>query len=192
MRNEAMDRDALTGKLTEIIRQKGLKHLPEPVELASGQMSSHFVDGKLALAAWSDLQIAAQAIYATVSDAGHSFDAVGGLSLGADAIAVAVASVADCSWFFVRKVPKARGTRQQIEGAQIGEGNKVLLVDDAVTTGGSIFLAYDIVHATGAEISAASTLVDRGNTATPKFQQLGCPYFPMTTYKTLGIPPVGE
>lgn len=178
-------------QLLEIIRTKGLRRLDEPIELASGQMSSDFVDGKEALAHWNDLRIASEAIVETVVGAGHEFDAVGGLTLGADALSVGIASVAECRWFIVRKAPKERGTRRWIEGARIGRGDKVLLVDDAVTTGGSIFLAYDTVAATGAEIVAAVTLVDRGEQARPRFEARGCAYFPMTTYESLDIDPVG-
>lgn len=178
-------------QLLEIIREKGLRRLDEPIELASGEMSSDFVDGKEALAHWRDLHIASQAIVETVTAEGHQFDAVGGLTLGADALSVGIASVANCRWFIVRKAPKGRGTRRQIEGARIGSGDRVLLVDDAVTSGGSILLAYNIVAETGAEIVAAVTLVDRGEAARPKFAELGCPYFPMTTYKSLEIDPVG-
>lgn len=181
----------LSEQLLEIIRTKGLRRLDEPIELASGEMSVDFVDGKEALAEWSDLRTASEAIVATVVGAGHEFDAVGGLTLGADALSVGIASVAECRWFIVRKAPKGRGTRRQIEGAPIGPGDKVLLVDDAVTTGGSIFQAYDIVTETGAEIVAAVTLVDRSERARPKFEELGCAYFPMTTYKSLEIDPVG-
>ena len=178
-------------QLLEIIRTKGLRRLAEPIELASGELSSDFVDGKEALAEWSDLRTASEAIVETVAGAGLEFDAVGGLTLGADALSVGIASVAECRWFIVRKAPKGRGTRRQIEGARIGSGDKVLLVDDAVTTGGSIFQAYDIVSETGAEIVAAVTLVDRSERARPKFEELGCAYFPMTTYKSLDIDPVG-
>lgn len=182
--------EQLSAELLRIIATKGLHRLDAPIELASGAMSADFVDGKEALAKWSDLRVAAEAIVATVTNAGLDFNAVGGLSLGADALAVGVAAVADCSWFFVRKEPKGRGTRRQVEGARIGSGDRVLLVDDAVTTAGSILLAYNIVAQTGATIAAAVTLVDRGESAKPKFLELGCPYFPMTTYQSLGIAPV--
>lgn len=177
-------------QLLEILRNKALRELPEPVRLASGAWSSHFIDGKEALAAWSDLRVACEAIFETVRDAGHSFDAVGGLTMGADALAVGVAAVSDASWFSVRKEPKMRGTRRLVEGAQIGPGDKVLLVDDVVTTGGSIHKAFDVIRERGAEIVAAVTLVDRGDSARMGLEELGVAYFPMATYKSLGIDPV--
>ena len=110
--------------------------------------------------------------------------------MGADALAVGIAAVNDCRWFFVRKEAKQRGTRRWVEGAQIGPGDRILLVDDVVTTGGSIFKALDIVDQTGAETVAAVTLVDRSGTAGPKFEQRRIAYYPMTTYESLGIDPV--
>ena len=153
-------------------------------------MSLDFIDGKMALAEWRDLQTACRAIAETVSDAGHSFDAVGGLTLGADALAVGIAAVTNRRWFFVRKEPKKRGTRQLIEGAQIGPGNTVLLVDDVVTTGGSILKALHAIAETGAKTVAAVTLVDRSGIACQEFQRRGIAYYPMTTYESFGIDPV--
>ena len=127
----------------------------------------------------------------SVRDAGHQFDAVGGLTMGADALAVGIAAVSDSRWFLVRKEPKQRGTRRWVEGAQIGPGDRILLVDDVVTTGGSIFKALDIVEQTGAETVAAVTLLDRSELARPQFENRGIDYFPMATYQSLGIEPVG-
>lgn len=178
-------------QLLEILRAKALRRLDEPVMLASGEWSCDFIDGKEALAAWRDLRTACEAIVETVSDAGHRFDAVGGLTLGADALAVGIAAVSDSRWFFVRKEQKDRGTRRRVEGAQIGPGDKVLLVEDVVTTGGSILQAFEVVNRTGAEIVAAVTLVDRSELARPGFEELGVDYYPMATYEQLGIDPVG-
>jgi orotate phosphoribosyltransferase len=144
----------------------------------------------VALAEWRDLRTACKAIAETVDDAGHSFDAVGGLTLGADALAVGIAAVTNSCWFFVRKESKQRGTRQLIEGAQIGPGHTVLLVDDVVTTGGSILMALDAITQTGAETVAAVTLVDRSGIACQEFQQRGIAYYPMATYESFGIDPV--
>lgn len=141
---------------------------------------------------WSDLRVACRAIHRTVRAAGHSYDAVGGLTMGADALAVGVAAVSEgnIGWFSVRKEPKKRGTRQLIEGAQVGPGWRVLLIDDVVTTGGSIIKAFEAVTETGADIVAAVTLVDRGDSARLRFAERGVDYLPMATYEDLGIEPV--
>lgn len=184
--------NAKAHRLLEILRSGGLTTLPAPVQLASGQWSRYFIDGKEALAAGADLRLAAEAIAERVDDAGIGFDAVGGLTLGADALSAAIALVSDTSWFIVRKAPKGRGTDRRIEGALIGDDNRVLLVDDVVTTGGSILQSFDVVQATGAEVVAAVTLADRGDDAAREFAQRSVPYFPMATYHDLGIPKVGD
>ncbi|MXZ69704.1 MAG: orotate phosphoribosyltransferase [Acidimicrobiia bacterium] len=153
-------------------------------------MSSDFIDGKEAFAAWQDLKVACDAIVEAAREAGIEFDAAGGLTLGADALAVGIAAVSNKKWFIVRKRQKGRGTGRRIEGLQIGRGDRVLLVEDVVTTGGSVLDALDAIRRTGAEVVAAVTLADRGDTARHAFDRLGVPYFPMATYADLGIDPV--
>jgi len=153
-------------------------------------LSSDFIDGKEALAEWRHLRLACEAIVEAVTADGHSFNVAGGLTMGADALSVGIAAVSDCRWFFIRKEAKKRGTRRWVEGAQIGPGDRVLLVEDVVTTGGSIFKALDVVEQTGAQTVAAVTLVDRSGLAGPQFEQRGIAYYPMATYESLGIEPV--
>src|SRR6478752_3172094 len=69
-------------QIIDIIRERGLLHLPEPVKLASGEMSRDFIDGKAALARGDDLKLACEAILENVGEV--EFDAVGGLTMGAD------------------------------------------------------------------------------------------------------------
>ena len=178
-------------KLLEILRAKGLTELAEPVQLASGNYSRYFIDGKVALGAGDDLRLAAEAINERVTAAGVDFDAVGGLTLGADALCAAIAVMSGANWFIVRKEAKGRGTNRLVEGTRIGEGHRVLLIDDIVTTGGSILKAYDIVQATGAQVVAAVTLADRGDDARRSLDERGVPYFPMATYHDMGIPAIG-
>jgi orotate phosphoribosyltransferase len=174
----------------DIVIRKGLRRLPEPVRLASGAMSSDFVDGKLATAHFDDLEIASRAIVDMARLAGVEFDCVGGPTLGADALTIGIAGVVRCRWFFVRKEPKGRGTNQLIEGARLGEGDRVLVVEDAITTGGSLLKAIDAVEATGARCVAVATLVDRGDVARPRIESRGIVYLPLATYEDLGIEPV--
>lgn len=68
----------------------------------------------------------------------------------------------------------------------------MLLVDDVVTTGGSIDKAWKAIREQGADVVAVATLVDRGDVATELFETNGVPYFPLVTYRDLGIPPVGR
>ena len=179
----------LRSQLVEIVREHGLLRLAEPVQLASGEMSQDFVDGKAALARGEDLELACRVLVETVGDL--EFDAVGGLTMGADQFAHVVAVLAKTDWFVVRKEPKGRGTDKLVEGAKVGPGTRVLLVDDAVTTGGSIQKAHDAITALGATVVGAVTLVDRGEVAAPYFEEKGIPYWALVTYRDLGIEPVG-
>ena len=174
----------------EILRHKAVRRFDEPIQLASGKMSSHFVDGKAGLSRAADLRVACQAIVYLAEQAGVEFDAVGGLTLGADHLAVGVAMVADKEWFFVRKEPKNRGTGRQIEGATIEAGVRVLIVEDVVSTGGSMFQAIDVVAATGAEVVAAATLLARGDSAAGALAERGIEFIALSTYRDFDMPPV--
>ena len=183
--------EAPRDRLLALLRAEGHVRLDKPVELASGEMSSDFVDCKRALAAWPDLELACRLVADAVAEAGVDYHAVGGLTLGADALAVGVAAVTDTRWFVVRKEPKGRGTGRLVEGARIDGDTRVLLVDDVVTTGGSLLKAYEAVRGMGAEVVAASAIVDRGEVARRRLDALGVPYRPILTYKDLEIAPVG-
>lgn len=174
----------------EILRAKAVREFDEPIQLASGRMSRHFVDGKAGLCAARDLQIACEAIRDLAAADGIEFDASGGLTLGADHLAVGVAYAADCEWFFVRKEPKDRGTGQQIEGARLGAGSRVLVVEDVVSTGGSLFQAIDVIAATGATIVGAATLLARGDQAAEELDRRGIPFLTLSTYADFGMDPV--
>ncbi|MBJ69593.1 MAG: orotate phosphoribosyltransferase [Acidimicrobiaceae bacterium] len=181
---------SLQQQAIEIIKSKGLRRLEEPIQLASGAMSQDFVDGKLATAHFDDLEIASRAIVDGIRLQGVEFDAVGGPTLGADALTIGIAGIQRCRWFFVRKKPKGRGTNKLIEGSPIGDGDRCLVVEDAITTGGSLLKAVDEVEATGAKVVAVSTLVDRGEIAKPLIESRGILYYPIATYLDLGIEPV--
>jgi len=180
---------SLRDQVVDIVRRRGLRRLPEPVVLASGQMSRDFVDVKVALAGGDDLRVACQALIERVADV--DYDAIGGLTMGADQFAHGVAVLTGKDWFVVRKEPKGRGTNKLVEGAAVGEGTRVVLVDDVVTTGGSIRKAYEVITALGATVVAAVTVVDRGEVAARFFDEVGITYIPMVTYRDLAIEPVG-
>lgn len=181
------DAAELRAQLVEIVRTRGLTERDEPFRLTSGALSRHFVDGKRALARGSDLALAGRAIVATVAEAGIDFDAAGGLTMGADHLAHAVALVSGCRWFSVRKAVKDHGTAQRVEGAVLDGESRVLLLDDVVTTGGSIGQACDAVAETGAVVVAAVTLLDRGETARERFRARDIPYLPLAVSADLGI-----
>jgi len=179
----------LREQVVGVIRERGLIRFDEPVTLASGEKSREFVDGKSALSRGEDLELACRVLLEQVRDL--DFDAIGGLTMGADQFAHVVAVLARKEWFVVRKDPKGRGTNRMVEGAKVGRGWRVLLVDDVVTTGGSIRKACEEIEQIGAEVVGAVTLVDRGEVAAKYFDERSIPYRPVVTYRDLGIEPVG-
>ncbi len=182
----------LRQRLLEVVRERGYRRLPEPIRLSSGQLSHHFVDVKEALSKGRDLALACRALIAIAAAEGIPFDAVGGLTLGADPFAYGVAILSDTEWFVVRKERKGRGTNKLIEGAVLTEEHRVVLVEDVVSLGGSIRQAYRSVRATGADVVLASALLDRGDAASSFFQREGVLYRPVLTYDDLGIEPVRQ
>jgi orotate phosphoribosyltransferase len=174
----------------DLVRELGYERRDVPFRLASGQTSYDYVDAKHAIARGSHALAVGRAIVELADGHGIRYTAVGGLTMGADALAVAVSIAADCQWFAVRKEPKARGREQWIEGHRLGPADRVLLVDDVVTTGGSIWLAHDRVVQTGAAVAGVVPLLDRGDTCGPRFAAAGIPYAPLLGYRDLGIEPV--
>ena len=174
-------------QLMATLRVKGYRRLSEPVQLAPGLWTSDWVDCQTALAEWRDLKLACEAIVEAVAAGGHVYNAVGGQTLGANALSVGCAAVSGCSWFSVRKEPKQRGTRRSIEGAQLAPGDRALLVDDVVITGASTLAALEAVEAAGAEVVAVVALLDRSGLAAPRFLQRGIDYYPMITHESFNI-----
>ena len=184
---------AFTPDLRRIVMDpEVLKHLPEPIQLASGEWSRDFIDAKLAVDDADDLELVGRAIVAAAGAAGAAYQAVGGLVLGAVPFTFAVAQQARCRWFLVRKEPKGRGTNLWVEGTRLDPGTPVMLVDDVVTTGGSIRKAYEQVTEIGAKVVFATTVVDRGDDASAFFHEVGVPYVPLLSYRDLAIEPVGR
>lgn len=180
----------LSRALCQLVRERGHVTLPEPIQLASGAFSRDFIDVKQALARGDDLRLACRALLAIAREQAVTFDAVGGLTLGADPLAHGTAILSGSAWFVVRKERKGRGIGKLIEGAVLSPGHRVLLVDDVVTAGGSIQQAYQSIRETGAHVVLASALVDRGHAAAAFFDAAGVPYRPVLTYHDIGIEPV--
>ena len=181
----------LRAQVLDVVRRLGYVRRAEAFQLSSGGWSHDYVDGKRALAGGAELRLAAEAVVATAAKQGIDFDAVGGLTMGADPLAHAVAVVSGAKWFSVRKEAKGHGRRRAVEGAELGPGVRVLLVEDVVTTGRSMLQALDAVAATGATVVLAVTLLDRGDVAAQELADRDLAYSPLATYRELGIDPVG-
>lgn len=182
----------LRSALIDLLRERGHERRDEPFRLSSGESSYDYVDGKKALASGDALKLASEAVAALADELGVDFEAVGGLTMGADPLAHGVAVLSGKRWFSVRKDAKDHGKRRLIEGTELEPGTAVVLVDDVVTTGASIVQALDAVRDAGAEVVLAVTLLDRGDVARGRLEERGVRYEPLATYQDLGIEPVGR
>jgi orotate phosphoribosyltransferase len=133
--------------------------------LASGRESTYYVDARLTSMSPEGLATIGPLALDAIRGRGWQVDAVGGLTLGADPIsyAIAIASVASpplIRAFTVRKEAKQHGTGRLIEGP-MHAGDRVVVIEDVITTGGSALLAVEAIQRAGAMISGIVALVDR-------------------------------
>ena len=180
------------GAAFDLIRTRGHERRAEPFRLVSGQLSHDYIDGKYAVDTGERLTVVSRAVADLAAMNGIEFDAVGGLTMGADPLAHGVAMVTGKAWFSVRKEQKQRGREQWIEGTRIVAGTRVLLVDDVISTGGSTEIAFDRVTAVGAVVTGVIPMVDRGESAAKRFAQRNVPFVALVTYRDLGIEPVAD
>lgn len=158
-------------------------------KLASGLISNYYIDGKQIVSRPDGLRLVAGAIGKELAD--FQVDAIGGLEIGAIYIATAVA-FDSLSWpkpiplFTVRKATKEHGSRKKVEGV-VPERGSVAVVDDVVTTGGSVIQAIEAIREKGCEVAVAVTIVDRCSGAAEALQRLGVPYRPLLTIADLGL-----
>jgi orotate phosphoribosyltransferase len=116
-------------------------------------------------------------------------DAIGGPTLGADPIVGAVTALSHIigpttPWFIVRKEPKGHGTQSQIEGADIA-GKRVVIVEDVITTGGSVLKAIEVVQSLGCEVLDVIAIVDREQGGVEAFEKANISYSPIFTISEL-------
>jgi orotate phosphoribosyltransferase len=110
--------------------------------------------------------------------------AVGGLTMGADPVAcAALAAGAEIKAFFVRKERKEHGLQRWIEGPELSEGERCLVVEDVVTTGGSTLAAIERIRAEGLEVAGVVSVLDRLSGGRQAIERAanGAPYTPLTT-----------
>lgn len=170
--------------------EHGYERREEPFRLSSGKPSRDYIDAKFAMSQGERLRTVCDALLDLAEERGVTFTAVGGLTMGADAVAHAVAVLKGCDWFSVRKEAKGHGKQSLVEGARLNQESTVLLVDDVVTTGGSILQALDAIEDTGARVVLAVSLCDRGTEARGRLAARKVPYDAVVTFEDLGIEPV--
>ena len=148
------------------------------VTLASGKEADYYVDMRRVTLDGAASPVVGRVMKALVADL--DFDAVGGLTLGADPVATAMlhataAAGGRLDAFVVRKEAKAHGLQRRIEGTEVA-GRRVLVVEDTSTTGGSALTAVDAVREAGGEVVAVAVIVDRDTGAAERVQAAGLEY----------------
>ena len=156
--------------------------------LASGRTSNWYLDGRMVTFRGDCVEIVGDAVMEALAERGvTSFDAVGGLAVGAVPVAVAVARASGVRGFAVRKEAKGHGVGGRIAGP-LEPTDRVVVVEDTATTGSSLLDALDAVTEFGCEVVAASLLLDRGGELGPELERRGIVYAPVLTGPDLGYP----
>ncbi|MDQ0776235.1 orotate phosphoribosyltransferase [Streptomyces aurantiacus] len=176
------------GELLQQIKDKAVVH--GKVTLSSGIEADYYVDLRRVTLDGEAAPLVGQVLLDLTADL--DFDAVGGLTMGADPVATALLHAAAARGrhldaFVVRKEAKAHGMQRRVEGPEIA-GRRVLVVEDTSTTGNSPLTAVEAVREAGAEVVGVATIVDRATGAAEKIQQgAGVPYLFAYSKDELGL-----
>jgi orotate phosphoribosyltransferase len=179
--------DSLRTEVADLVRTFGYEHRAEAFALTSGGTSHDYVDGKHAVATGAALKTAAQAMIDVV---GEPFDVVGGPTMGADALSHGVSILTGAGWFTIRKEPKGHGRGSWLEGTRLAGGERVLMVEDVVSTGSSLLRAVERVEELGATVIAATALLDRSPRVALRVEAHGIRWVPVLRWSDIGIAPL--
>jgi orotate phosphoribosyltransferase len=177
------DRDALLS----LVRAQAVVH--GRVTLSSGGEADYYVDLRRTTLSGEAAPLVGRVMLELTADL--EYDAVGGLTLGADPIATAMLHAAAAQGrqldaFVVRKATKAHGMQRQVEGPEIS-GRRVLVVEDTTTTGASPLAALAAVRSAGATAVAVATIADRDTGAGAIIEAEGVPYRFVYSLQDLGL-----
>ena len=166
------DRDALLAQINDkaVVRGK--------VTLSSGAEADYYVDLRRVSLDAQAAPLIGRTMLELTRD--WEYDAVGGLTLGADPVALAMLHAAaaqgrELDAFVVRKAEKTHGMQRQVEGPDVA-GRRVLAVEDTSTTGGSVLTAVEALREAGAEVVGVAVIVDRDTGARERVEEQGCAY----------------
>jgi orotate phosphoribosyltransferase len=171
--------------LLRLIKDKAVVH--GDFVLSSGQHATWYIDLRRILLNGTGAALAGRVMRELT--ASLDYDAVGGLTLGADPVSTAMMHTASQAGqsldaFVVRKEGKAHGLQRRIEGPDVA-GRRVLAVEDTSTTGNSVLTAVEALREAGAEVVGVAVIVERG--ARPKVTARGLPFFAAYDMGDLGL-----
>lgn len=161
--------------------------------LSSGQRSSYYIDARKTTMSAEGLELIGRLGLGLIRDRGWEPRSVGGLTMGADPVAYAVAlasrqtpTVVD--GFSVRKATKEHGTKRRVEG-NFDRGDRVVIVEDVLTSGGSAIQAVEAVQAEGGTVLGVLVVVDREQGGRQAIESKQIEVAAITTISRLGIDP---
>lgn len=180
------EENKLREELLEFVKKKAL--VKGEITLASGKKSDFYIDGKQVTLDAQGIFLVGKVILNMLH--GLEVDAIGGPTLGADPMAAAVSLLSSQTGkpiraFIVRKEAKKHGMQKRIEGPRLQAGDKVVMVEDVVTTGGSLLEAIQEVENLKAKVVKVICLVDRNQGARDALAAY--PYSPIFTLADLGL-----
>jgi len=179
------DRDALV----ELVRREALQ--TGQFTLASGKTAHYYLDCRRVTLDARGARLIAEGMLEKLGQ--RLPDAVGGMAIGADPITAAIITLAGIRdlplrGFIVRKEAKAHGTGREVEGP-VESGQRVVIVEDVVTTGGSSLQAIEKCQAHGLQVQRVLSVVDRLEGAAERFASEGFAFDSLLTVRDLGIEP---
>src|SRR5690242_20553657 len=177
------DRDDLRKLITDLAVVHGR------VVLSSGREANYYVDLRRLTLHHAGAPLVGRVLLELTED--WEFDAVGGLTLGADPVAAAMLHAAaargrDLDAFVVRKEGKAHGLQRRIEGPDVA-GRRVLAVEDTSTTGASVLTAVRALREAGADVAGVGVIVDRATGAREAVEAEGLEYRAVFGLADLGL-----
>jgi len=191
--NKNLIKSSLKEQLRSLLQKKSVYH--GEFTLASGAKSDFYVDARVTTldprGACLIGEVGWELVKETASKLGKRVEAVGGLTLGADPVALSIGIASQrqdpsssLQVFTVRKAAKEHGRQKRIEG-NFSPGNSVVIVDDVVTTGGSTIQAIDAIEEAGGQIAFVIVLVDREEGGRGNIEKRGHTVVPIFTRSDL-------
>lgn len=184
-------RHAQLAPLVALLKERSVRR--GSFTLASGRQSSFYVDARCTTMSAAGLALVGELGLQAIRAAGWPADLVGGLTMGADPVAYAIARASRdappaVDAFSVRKEAKQHGAARRIEGC-FRAGAPVVVVEDVITTGGSAITAVDAVREAGGLVSGVLAVVDREEGGRAAIERHGCPVVTLVTARDLGVAP---
>ncbi len=177
------DRDALRDLVARLAVVHG------PVTLSSGRQADYYLDLRRVTLAAASAPLVGRVLLDLTNDL--DYDVVGGLTMGADPVALAMLHAAAAAGraldaVVVRKEAKAHGLQRRVEGPDV-EGRRVLAVEDTSTTGGSVLTAVEALREAGAQVVAVAVVADRDTGAAERVRAAGLDYRSVLSLADLGL-----